>query len=151
MDIAVLKWLMDQSAGCCCFCLLLLPSTLPSAWWQSRCLWKILLPLSLIQFYDWDVKLHRHCKYFGLTECCEYESGGLLFINTWSIQKLLRTSTAYKIFTTNLSSLNGTVQSQMRILCDILQLINGIPRIYVIFYLCKPEPDATVVQAYIPL
>ncbi|CAN6220959.1 unnamed protein product [Urochloa humidicola] len=187
MDMAVLKWLIDQSAGCCCFCLLLLPSTLPSAWWQLRypsvvpvrinpnCFWRqfyldsstqkkqccicpgtILLPFSLIQFYDiqfydWAMKLHRHCKYFGLTECCVYESGGLLFINTWSIQKLLHTSTAYKMFTANLSSFNGTVQSQMRILCDILQPINGIPRIYVLFYLCKPEPDATAVQVYIPL
>ncbi|CAO2141484.1 unnamed protein product [Urochloa humidicola] len=174
----------DRSAGCGCFCLLLLPSTLSSAWWQFGypgealvsinpncfrrqlyrdsstqkkqcciCLGKILLPLSLIQFYDAAMKLYHHWKYFGLIECCDYESGDLLFINTSSVQKLLCTSSASKLFTANLSSLNGTVQRHMRILWDILQLLNCISGICVTFYLCKHEPDATItiVQAYILL
>jgi len=49
--------------------------------WMANCILNIhkplILPLTLIQCYEWDMKLHLHWKYLGLSEFCDPRAGSI--------------------------------------------------------------------------
>jgi hypothetical protein len=54
----------------------------------------------------------------------QLKRGDIVLINFWSVQKQLHIPGGDTWFTANLSNLQGTIQSQARILCNVLQLLN---------------------------